>query len=87
MAKVGDTWKRYLNALARIITKSIPEGGKHYLVYMSPSQFGIYPCILECPMEITIKRSNSMPLYKGKDIEAKREPSCGCMIKHYPVKP
>lgn len=28
-----------------------------------------------------------MPLYKGKDIEAKREVSCGCMIKWYPVQP
>ena len=28
-----------------------------------------------------------MPLYKGKDIEEKREVSCGCMIKWYPVQP
>ena len=26
-----------------------------------------------------------MPLIKGKDIKAKREPACGCMIQWYPL--
>ncbi len=26
-----------------------------------------------------------MPLFKGKDIEEKRDPGCGCLIRFYPI--